>query len=101
MSEVEEFLNRWTCGAPAPLRERVLARARSAAGRESLASTLAGAAQELLTEVIRHPGDRSVALDLLASDAMITLALLAQAEAEPEHLGEFAASLLHTAYPTA
>jgi hypothetical protein len=35
-----------------------------------------------------------VALDLLAADALITLALLAQAQAAPERLGEFAVALL-------
>jgi hypothetical protein len=35
-----------------------------------------------------------VALDLLAADALITLALLAEAERRPEHLGEFAAGLV-------
>jgi hypothetical protein len=30
-------------------------------------------AQELLSKVEEHPGDRSVALDLLAADALITL----------------------------
>jgi hypothetical protein len=44
--------------------------------------------------VEEHPGDRSVALDLLAADALITLALLAQAEADPGDLGPFAEQLL-------
>jgi hypothetical protein len=44
--------------------------------------------------VASEAGDRSVALDLLAADALITLALLAQAEDQPERLGEFAAGLV-------
>jgi hypothetical protein len=44
--------------------------------------------------VVAHPGDRSVALDLLAADALITLALLAEAERAPQRLGDFAASLV-------
>jgi hypothetical protein len=44
--------------------------------------------------VLAHAGDRRVALDLLAADGLITLALLAQAERSPQHLREFAASLL-------
>jgi hypothetical protein len=57
---------------------------------------LAGAAQQALGQVLTHPGDRSVALDLLAADALITLALLAQAQHAPEGLGEFAASVLQS-----
>jgi hypothetical protein len=48
----------------------------------------------VLARVIQHPGDRSIALDLLAADGLITLALLAQAELDPEHLEAFAAGLL-------
>jgi hypothetical protein len=44
--------------------------------------------------VVAHPGDRSVALDLLAADALITLALLAEAQRHPERLGEFATGLI-------
>jgi hypothetical protein len=46
--------------------------------------------------VLTHPGDRSVALDLLAADALVTLALLAQAESAPEQLSEFAGSILQS-----
>ena len=38
-------------------------------------------------------------LDLLAADALITLALQFQAEAAPERLEEFAISVLQTARP--
>jgi len=48
----------------------------------------------VLAIVEEHPGDRAIALDLLAADALITLALLAQTEAEPERLGAFAEGLL-------
>jgi len=44
--------------------------------------------------VLARAGDRSVALDLLAADALVTLALLAQAQQAPERLGAFAAALL-------
>jgi len=46
--------------------------------------------------VLSHPGDRSVALDLLAADALITLALLAQAQTAPDQLEEFAISVLRS-----
>jgi hypothetical protein len=42
-----------------------------------------------------------VALDLLAADALVTLALLAQAQASPERLGEFAAVVLRDVSPAA
>lgn len=62
-----------------------------------LAESLARAGRRALDEVAAHPGDRTVALDLLAADALITLALLAQAEHQPERLGAFAAGLVRAA----
>jgi hypothetical protein len=59
-------------------------------------SALARAAQQALAQVLTHPGDRSVALDLLAADALVTLALLAQAQHAPEGLSEFAGAILHS-----
>jgi hypothetical protein len=44
--------------------------------------------------VVAHPGDRSVALELLSADALITLALLSRAEEDPEGLAEFADRLI-------
>jgi hypothetical protein len=64
-------------------------------------SALAAAAQAALGRVLSHSGDRSAALDLLAADALITLALQAQAEDAPERLEEFAISVLRTARPDA
>jgi len=61
---------------------------------ENIAESLAAAGRRALERVVSHPGDRSVALDLLAADALITLALLAEAERRPERLGEFAAGLV-------
>lgn len=55
---------------------------------------LAAAGERALRHVSAHAGDRSVALDLLAADGLITLALLAQAESAPGRLREFAAGLL-------
>jgi hypothetical protein len=55
---------------------------------------LASAGQTALDDVLAHAGDRSAALDLLAADALITLALLAQAETAPDRLEEFATSIL-------
>ena len=89
------WLEAKTSDAPFPLRARVLEHALAAPPRgSSYAEHLGLTAQELLTRVEEHPGDRSVALDLLAADALITLALLARAEAAPERLAEFATGLL-------
>jgi hypothetical protein len=51
---------------------------------------LAAAGRRALALVERSAGDRASALDLLAADALVTLALLAQAEAAPDALAAFA-----------
>jgi hypothetical protein len=99
MSLLEEWLDRHTARAPAALRARVREFACSGAGTPPEA--LASAGQAALDRVLSHPGDRSAALDLLAADALITLALLAQAEIAPDRLEEFATSVLRTARPDA
>jgi hypothetical protein len=64
----------------------------------SEADVLARAGRHALSFVAAHPeGDRTIALDLLAADALITLALLAQSQAGPEALESFASSLLRHA----
>jgi hypothetical protein len=62
---------------------------------------LAASGRRALERVVAREGDRSVALDLLAADALVTLALLAQAQQAPEELGAFAAALLRAAPPAA
>ena len=93
-----ETLERWLAGrterGPAALRARVLEHAAAVGDAASPAERIALAAERVLAIVEEHPGDRSIALDLLAADALITLALLAQAETAPERLGQFAESLL-------
>jgi hypothetical protein len=91
---LRSWLDARTSNAPVPLRERVLEQALAAPATGSHAEHLGITAQELLSKVEEHPGDRSVALDLLAADALITLALLARAEEAPEQLAEFATELL-------
>jgi hypothetical protein len=88
-----DWLDQRTSQGPAALRLRVHEYARVATGA-TLAEALAVAAQAALAHVLSHPGDRSVALDLLAADALITLALLAQAENAPQDLEHFAGSVL-------
>ena len=92
---VTAWLDRRTSQAPPALRTRVREYA-LAASADSLSSLLAAAGQAALDRVLSHPGDRSAALDLLAADALITLALRAQAEESPERLEEFAAAVLRT-----
>jgi hypothetical protein len=96
----DAWLDRHTSRAPAALRVRVGEYALGASSSTRV-SALAAAAQAALARVLSHPGDRSAALDLLAADALITLALQAQAEAAPERLEEFATSVLRTARPDA
>ena len=86
-------MERHTARAPEPLRARVRAQALAEPPGDS-AATLARAAARALERVLAQPGDRAVALDLLAADALVTLALLAEAETAPGRLGEFAVSLL-------
>jgi hypothetical protein len=89
-----DWLDRHTSRAPAALRTRVLEYARAAQSEAAISQTLASAARSALRKVLAHPGDRAIALDLLAADALITLALLAQAEIEPDQLEQFATALL-------
>ena len=99
MSAPADWLDRHTAEAPAALRARVREHARSARPAESLPARLALAGREALDRVTAHPGDRSVALDLLAADALITRALLAQAQRAPGELGAFATSILQAVRP--
>jgi hypothetical protein len=95
-----DWLDRHTSQGPAALRARVREYALGATG-ETRASVLAAAGQSALDRVLSHPGDRSAALDLLTADALITLALQAQAQDAPERLEEFATSVLRTTRPDA
>ena len=92
---VKDWLDRRTNHAPSALRTRVREYALGASG-DSVSALLAAAGQAALDRVLSHSGDRSAALDLLAADALITLAVRAQAEESPERLEEFAAVVLRT-----
>lgn len=87
------WLEQHTGKAPEALRERVAHYALAASGA-GIAEALAEAGATALEQVLARPGDRSVALDLLAADALVTLALLAQAEYGPAELDRFAAGIL-------
>ncbi|MGQ0703198.1 MAG: hypothetical protein ACT4PM_08720 [Gemmatimonadales bacterium] len=90
----ESWLEARCAGAPADLRERVRQFALGGVPAGTRAERLAGAARTALDRVLTQGQDRAVALDLLAADALITLALAAQAEADPAGLDRFAAELL-------
>ena len=87
------WLDRHTAAAPAVLRDRVVAHVQRVPLAVSDAALLAQAAAGALERVVERPGDRSVALDLLAADGLITLALLRQSEVEPAGLAAFARAL--------
>ncbi|HEX6615780.1 MAG TPA: hypothetical protein VF046_05695 [Gemmatimonadales bacterium] len=101
MSELAGWLDRHTSRAPDALGARVRDEVLKTDVGEPLPAALASAALAALDRVVVHPGDRSAALDLLAADALVTLALLAQAERAPEDLGAFATSLLQAVPPDA
>lgn len=87
--------------APVALRDRMLAAIDSQASSAGPApdavcheaALLAAAARRLLEPVLATGGDRRVAIDLLAADGLLTLALLCCAEREPARLAEFARQL--------
>ena len=91
------WLDERTGRAPAALRGRVyrhLAELGEGGAGDPGPETLAAAGRLALDQVLVHPGDRTVALDLLAADALVALALLAQAQRNPAHLERFAAEVL-------
>jgi hypothetical protein len=88
-----DWVDQHTSHGPAALRARVQ-HYFQASTSSTLPERLAGAAQAALAHVLSHSGDRSAALDLLSADALITLALLAQAEQAPDQLEQFAGLVL-------
>ena len=99
MTDLADWVDQHSAAAPAALRARVREHALAARPAKPLPAALALAGREALDRVVAHPGDRSVALDLLAADALITLALLAQAQRAPDQLGAFATSILQAVRP--
>ena len=97
------WLDHQTSRAPEALRSRVRRHlTETAAGSVNPApEALAAAGRAALEQVLVHPGDRTVALDLLAADALVTLALLAQAQRDPGGLANFAAEVLRAGAPDA
>jgi len=92
MNDLEWFASR-TEGAPDALRRRAQEYFIEAPGI-ALTERLAGAGANALGAAIKAD-DRAGALDLLAADALITLALLAASEHDAGALADAAASLRH------
>ena len=82
-----------SAGAPPALRARAASYLERASVSDDPAADLAAAAGAALSATLAHRGGRDVALDLLAADALVTLALKAQAERNPAGLGHFASRL--------
>jgi hypothetical protein len=85
-----------TAGAPEVLRARVLDWVRTsgpAAEDDATETVLAHAAVGALRAVLNAAPNRAAALDLLAADALVTLALLARAERDPAALVAWARQL--------
>ena len=93
VSGVAGWFEAESLGAPVVLRERA---ARYLAARPASADPaveLAAAAEAALRTSLAHSSGREAALDLLAADALVTLALKARAALDPGGLEAFAARL--------
>ena len=86
---IAEWLEPHLNAAPEALGARIRMLARPVATRTDLPVALAEIGHRTLESVIAGEGNRSAALDLLAADALITLALLAQAEIDPLRLADW------------
>ncbi len=94
MTAQDEWLAAHMAHAPAMLRDRASQYLAAAAADVDLPSRIADAGDRALGVVLGHTGDRGAALDLLAADGLITLALLAKAEQAPAELERFATALM-------
>ena len=93
VNPLQAWFHEESAGAPSALRTRAASYLERGGVSENPAADLAAAAAAALSATLAHPGGRDVALDLLAADALVTLALKAQAERDPAGLGRFASGL--------
>ncbi|HSR14870.1 MAG TPA: hypothetical protein VLL51_03920, partial [Gemmatimonadales bacterium] len=93
MSDRVAWLEARSRGAPPALRQRVMAYLDRAGGDGELAADLAEAGRLALRAALEQGDRRSAAFDLLAADALVTLALQAQADGHPGALRTFAGQL--------
>jgi hypothetical protein len=84
-----EWLEPHLNGAPDALGNRIRVLIGPVSSRTDMPRALAEIGHQTLESVIAGEGNRSAALDLLAADALITLALLAQAEVDPLRLADW------------
>ena len=93
VSDAVRWFREQSDGAPEALRARALAYHARQPDTGGAAAMLGSAARDALAATLASPGDRTVALDLLAADALVTLALKARAAADPAGLGAFSETL--------
>jgi hypothetical protein len=91
-----DWLRQRSAGAPAPLVERARSYLAQVGQSNDPADDLARAGLAALETTTGSAGDRQAALDLLAADALVTLALLVRAETDPAALAGFAARIRDT-----
>jgi hypothetical protein len=96
MTDATRWFAEQSAGAPQALQARAAYYLEAHAGGSDPALVLAAAARDALAASLDYAGDRAAALDLLAADALVTLALKARATTDPAGLGAFAAELSHT-----
>ncbi len=87
MSAAAGWLRARLAGAPPELLDAMLA---EMGDGEDVPEALASASMSLYARVLRGTGGREDALPLLAADALITHALEAKAEADPDGIAVFA-----------
>jgi hypothetical protein len=93
VTAARDWFARESAGAPVTLRERAGRLFESQPLTGDVARDLAAASSRALASALAGPADRSAALDLLAADALVTLALKARAMLAPGELAAFAATL--------
>lgn len=96
---MEAWFTARTAGAPPRLLEASAAWWHAASG-DTAGARLADAGRLALDAAIAAGASRDAALDLLAADALITLALLAEAEADPTSLGARALAIREAVTPS-
>jgi hypothetical protein len=93
VSRVSAWFEQESAGAPPVLRRRAALYLSRRPGTGDPAQELAAAAEDALRTSLAHSTGREAALDLLAADALVTLALKARAALDPGGLKDFAARL--------
>lgn len=91
-----EWLASSSTGAPAELVARAATWLARVPANAPASDHLALASEAALRAAIASPGGRPAAADLLAADALVTLALEARAAEDPASLGAFAVAVRRT-----